>query len=55
LEATEVIIPAQVFKFAGQAKVDTCSIDLGPLLGEQRTYDEVMVNKVRLALEPIRS
>jgi transposase len=55
LEATDVIIPEQVFKFAGQARIDTFSIDLGPLLAEQWTYNEVMVNKVRLAFEAIRS
>jgi len=54
LEATDVIIPAQVFKFTGQTKVDTYLIDLDSLLSEQRMYDEVMVNKVRLAFEAIR-
>ncbi len=45
MEATEVIIPGEIFNFTGQAKVDTFAIDLGPLLSEQREYDEVMVNK----------
>ncbi len=54
LVATNIIIPAQVFKFTGQTKVDTYLIDLDSLLNEQRMYDEVMVNKVRLALEAIR-
>ena len=54
LEATDVIIPTQVFKFSGQTKVDTYLIDLNSLLGEPRTYDEVMINKVRLAFEAIR-
>ena len=52
--ATNIIIPAQVFKFTGQTKVDIYLIDLDSLLNEQRMYDEVMVNKVRLALEAIR-
>jgi len=54
LEATEVIIPAEIFNFTGQAKVDTFAIDLDSLLSEQRGYDEVMVNKYRLSLEAIR-
>jgi transposase len=54
LVATNIIIPAQVFKFTGQTKVDTYLIDLDSLLVEQRMYDEVMVNKVRLAFEAIR-
>ncbi|MBE0518850.1 MAG: transposase [Thermoplasmata archaeon] len=55
MEATDVIIPEQVFKFTGQTKVDTYLIDLNSLLIEQRMYDEVMINKVRLAFEAIRS
>ncbi len=47
-------MPTGIFNFAGQAKVDTFAIDLGSLLGEQRGYDEVMVNKYRLSLEAIR-
>jgi len=54
LETTNIIIPAQVFKFTGQTKVDTYLIDLDSLLDEQRIYDEVMINKVRLAFEAIR-
>ena len=54
LVATNIIIPAQVFKFTGQTTVDTYLIDLDSLLDEQRMYDEVMINKVRLALEAIR-
>ncbi len=54
LVATNIIIPAQVFKFTGQTKVDTYLIDIDSLLGEQRMYDEVMINKVRLAFEAIR-
>ena len=54
LVATNIIIPAQVFKFTGQTRVDTYLIDLDSLLDEQRMYDEVMVNKVRLAFEAIR-
>ena len=54
LEATNIIIPAQVFKFTGQTKVDTYLIDLDLLLAEQQMYDEVMINKVRLAFEAIR-
>jgi hypothetical protein len=52
--ATNIIIPAQVFIFTGQTKVDIYLIDLNSLLDEQRMYDEVMVKKVRLALEAIR-
>jgi hypothetical protein len=47
-------MPAEIFNFTGQAKVDTFAIDLASLL-EQRAYDAVMVNKYRLALEAIRS
>jgi len=54
LEATEVIIPGEIFNFTGQAKVDTFAIDLDSLLSEQREYDEVMVNKSRLSLKAIR-
>jgi hypothetical protein len=54
LVATNIIIPTQVFKFTGQTKVDTYLIDSDSLLDEQRMYDEVMINKVRLALEAIR-
>ena len=54
LEATEVIMPAEIFNFTGQAKLDTFAIDLDSLLNEQRAYDEVMVNKYRLSLEAIR-
>ena len=53
LVAINIIIPAQVFKFTGQTKVDTYLIDLDSLLDEQRIYDEVMINKVRLAFEAI--
>ncbi|MCE5296340.1 MAG: hypothetical protein LLG16_04455 [Euryarchaeota archaeon] len=48
-------MPEHVFKFTGQTKVDTYLIDLDSLLDEQRMYDEVMINKVRLAFEAIRS
>ncbi len=54
METTNIIIPAQVFKFTGQTKVDTYLIDLDLLLAEQQMYDEVMINKVRLAFEAIR-
>ena len=47
-------MPAEIFNFSGQAKVDTFAIDLDSLLSEQRGYDEVMVNKYRLSLEAIR-
>jgi len=47
-------MPAEIFNFTGQAKVDTFAIDLDSLLSEQRGYDEVMVNKYRLSLEAIR-
>jgi hypothetical protein len=53
LVATNIIIPTRVFNFTGQTKVDTYLIDLDSLL-EQRMYDEVMINKVRLAFEAIR-
>ena len=52
--ATNIIIPAQVFKFTGQTKVDTYLIDLDSLLIEQRMNDEVMIHKMRLAIEAIR-
>ena len=51
--ATNIIIPAQVFKFTGQTKVGTYLIDIDSLLSEQRMYDEVMINKVTLAFEAI--
>lgn len=54
LVATNNIIPTKVFNFTGQTKVDTYLIDLDSLLDDQRMYDEVMVNKVRLAFEAIR-
>jgi transposase len=47
-------MPAGIFNFTGQAKVDTFAIDLDSLLTEQRTYDAAMVNKYRLSLEAIR-
>ena len=42
LEATDVLMPAEVFNFAGQAMVD------------DEDYDELVVNKYRLSLEAIR-
>lgn len=42
LVATDVLMPAEVFNFAGQAMVD------------DEDYDELMVNKYRLSLEAIR-
>ena len=54
LVATSIIIPAQVIKFTRQTKLDTYLIDLNSLLNEQRMYNEVMINKVRLAFEAIR-
>jgi len=54
LAATDIVIPARIFNFIGQAKVDTFAIDLDSLLIEQRAYDAVMVNKYRLSLEAIR-
>lgn len=54
MEATKVIILAEIFHFTGQAKVDRFAIDLDSLLSEQRGYDEVMVKKYRLSLEAIR-
>lgn len=53
LEATSVVMPAEIFTFTGQAKVDTFAIDLASLL-EQRAYDAMMVSKYRLTLEAIR-
>lgn len=54
MAATDIVIPAGIFNFIGQAKVDTFAIDLDSLLVEQRAYDAVMVNKYRLSLEAIR-
>lgn len=54
LAATDIVIPAGIFNFIGQAKVDTFAIDLDSLPVEQRAYDAVMVNKYRLSLEAIR-
>ena len=53
--ATDVVIPQEIFNFAGQAKVDTFVIDLTSLLSEQRAYNAAMVNKYRLSLEAIRT
>ena len=54
MEATNIIIPAGIFNFSGQAKIDTFAIDMESLLSEQRRYDVVMVNKYRLSLEAVR-
>jgi transposase len=54
LVATNIVIPAGIFNFCGQTKVDTFAIDLDSLLNEQRAYDTAMVNKYRLSLEAIR-
>lgn len=51
--ATELIMPAEVFKFAGQAKVDTYGIDLRTMIDDE-DYDGLMVNRYRLSLEAIR-
>jgi len=44
-------MPAGVFNFAGQAKVDTFGIDLRAMVDD---YDEVMIHKYRISLEAIR-
>lgn len=54
LEATDVLMPTEIFNLYGQAMVDTFTIDLHSLLSEQRAYDKAMVNKYRLSLEAIR-
>ena len=46
--ATDVLMPAEVFNFAGQAKVDTFGIDLQAMVDDE-DYDELMVNKYRLS------
>jgi len=48
LVATDVLMPAEVFNFAGQAKVDTFGIDLQAMVDDE-DYDELMVNKYRLS------
>jgi len=53
LEATDVLMPAGVFNFAGQAKVDTFGIDLRAMI-DTEDYDEIMVNRYQLSLEAIR-
>lgn len=51
--ATDILMPVEVFNFAGQAKVDTFALDLSKVI-EDEGYDELMVNKHRLSLEAIR-
>jgi hypothetical protein len=44
-------MPAGVFNFAGQTKVDTFGIDLRAIVED---YDEVMIHNYRISLEAIR-
>jgi transposase len=53
--ATEIEMPCEIFNFSGQSRIDTFSIDVDPLLPELCSYDDVMVDRVRLCLEAIRA
>jgi hypothetical protein len=46
-------MPAEVFNFTSQAKVDTFGIDFRAMI-DLDDYDELMVNRYRLSLEAIR-
>jgi len=52
--ATEVEMPCGIFNFSGQSRIDTFSLDVGSLLPELCSYDDVMVHRVRLCIEAIR-
>jgi hypothetical protein len=52
LGATIVEIPSDVFKFSGQAHLDTLELER-VAVGPDR-YDDVAVNGLRLSLEAIR-
>jgi len=52
--ATETVMPCGIFNFAGQSRIDTFSIDVDSLLPELCSYDDIMVDRVRLCLEAIR-
>lgn len=53
--ATELIMPSDIFNFSGQSKIDTFAIDVDSLLPQLCSYDDIMVNRVRLCIEAIRN
>jgi transposase len=52
--ATEIVMPSGIFNFAGQSRIDAFSLDVGSLLPELCSYDDIMVDRVRMCLEAIR-
>jgi len=52
--ATKIVMPCGIFNFSGQSRIDTFSIDVDSLLPEMCSYDDIMVDRVRMCLEAIR-
>lgn len=52
--ATKIVMPCGIFNFSGQSRIDTFSIDVDSLLPGLCSYDDIMVDRVKMCLEAIR-